>query len=103
MIRAATVIASQAVISAQTKSGTNEFHGSAYLFLRNESMNANSWINNYNGLARARNRNRTEGFTLGGPVYIPGKFNKEKNKPLSEGRCRGYPAVAIPQCGFSWA
>ncbi len=67
-------------ITIVTKSGTNEFHGSAYLFLRNEWMNANSWINNYNGLARSRNRNRTEGFTLGGPVYIPGKFNKDKNK-----------------------
>ena len=67
-------------ITIVTKSGTNEFHGSAYLFLRNEWMNANSWINNYNGLARARNRNRTEGFTLGGPVYIPGKFNTRKDK-----------------------
>src|SRR5207237_701745 len=61
-------------ITIVTKSGTNEFHGNAYLFLRNEWMNANSWINNYNGLARARNRNRTEGFVIGGPIFIPGKL-----------------------------
>jgi hypothetical protein len=63
-----------------TKGGSRDFHGGAYLFLKNEWMNANSWINNYNGLARARARNRTEGFQVGGPVYIPGKFNSSKDK-----------------------
>ncbi len=63
-----------------TKGGTKDFHGGAYLFIRNEWMNANSWINNYNGVARARNRNRTEGFQIGGPAYIPGKFNTSKDK-----------------------
>jgi len=67
-------------ITIVTKSGTRDFHGNAYLFLRNEWMNANSWINNYNGLPRARNRNRTEGFIIGGPVYIPGKFNTKRDK-----------------------
>ena len=43
-------------------------------------MNANSWINNYNDRARARSRNSTSGFTVGGPVYIPGVFNKKKDK-----------------------
>jgi len=57
-----------------TKGGTKDFHGGAYLFLRTSGMNANSWRNNYDGLARARNRNRTQGFQIGGPAYIPGKF-----------------------------
>ncbi|MCC7174340.1 MAG: TonB-dependent receptor [Bryobacterales bacterium] len=63
-----------------TKGGTKDFHGGAYIFLRNEWMNANSWTNNFNGLARARNRNRTQGFQVGGPAYIPGKFNTSKDK-----------------------
>jgi hypothetical protein len=67
-------------ITIVTRGGSNQFHGGAYLFLCNEWMNANSWINNYNGLPRARNRNRTEGFTIGGPAYIPGKFNRAKDK-----------------------
>ena len=63
-----------------TKGGTKDFHGGAYMFIKNEWMNANSWINNYNGIARARARNRTQGGQLGGPVYIPGKMNRNKDK-----------------------
>ncbi|HEY2011935.1 MAG TPA: TonB-dependent receptor [Bryobacteraceae bacterium] len=63
-----------------TKGGSRDFHGGAYIFIKNEWMNANSWTNNYSGLARARARNRTQGFNVGGPVYIPGKFNRNKEK-----------------------
>jgi hypothetical protein len=72
--------AAGANITIVTKGGAREFHGGAYLFLKNEWMNANSWINNYNGLPRARARNRTQGFNIGGPVYIPGKFNSGRDK-----------------------
>ncbi len=72
--------AAGANITVVTKSGTRDFHGGAYLFLQNEWMNANSWLNNYNGRARGRNRNRTQGFNIGGPVYMPGKFNSSKDK-----------------------
>jgi hypothetical protein len=67
--------ASGANITVVTKSGAKEFHGVGYEFYRNEWMNANTFTNNYAGLARPRNRNSTFGFNLGGPVYIPGKFN----------------------------
>src|SRR6266481_11398 len=63
-----------------TKGGTKDFHGGAYMFIKNEWMNANSWTNNYSGLARARARNRTQGFQVGGPAYIPGKMNRNKDK-----------------------
>src|SRR5450759_1803584 len=63
-----------------TKGGTKDFHGGAYMFIKNEWMNANSWTNNYSGLAKARARNRTQGFLIGGPVYIPGKMNRSKDK-----------------------
>jgi hypothetical protein len=48
----------------------------------NRRLNANSFTNNYGGLARPRNRNSTFGFNVGGPVYIPGKFNRNKEKLL---------------------
>jgi len=72
--------AAGANITIVTKSGTREFHGGTYIFIQNEWMNANSWINNYNNRPRARNRTRVQGFNLGGPVYIPGKFNTGKEK-----------------------
>ena len=67
-------------VNIVSKSGTKEFHGSAYWFKRHESFNANNFFNNRLGLARPLTRFNTLGGTLGGPVYIPGKFNKNKDK-----------------------
>jgi hypothetical protein len=72
--------ASASNITLVTKSGTRDFHGVGYEFYRNEWLNANTWINNYNGVSRPRARNSTFGFNLGGPVYIPSKFNRGKDK-----------------------
>src|SRR5712692_3541232 len=72
--------ASGANITVVTKSGAQNFHGVGYEFYRNEWLNANTFTNNYAGLARPRNRNSTFGFNVGGPVYVPGKFNRNKEK-----------------------
>lgn len=63
------------VINVVTKSGTNELHGSAFEFLRNPWLNANGFINNRQGRKRTGARIHQFGFTLGGPVYIPGLFD----------------------------
>jgi Carboxypeptidase regulatory-like domain/TonB-dependent Receptor Plug Domain len=60
-----------AQISVVTKSGTSDIHGSGYWFHRNEGMNANSWMNNRDNLPRKLFRFNDQGFTIGGPVYIP--------------------------------
>jgi Carboxypeptidase regulatory-like domain/TonB-dependent Receptor Plug Domain len=67
-------------INVVTKSGTQQFHGSAYWYVRNEAFNANSYFNKFNGQARPRYRFNTIGGTIGGPVYWPGHFNTAKNK-----------------------
>ncbi|MFN0107383.1 MAG: carboxypeptidase regulatory-like domain-containing protein [Blastocatellia bacterium] len=74
-----------AQISAVSKGGTKEFHGSFYAFRRHDGMNANTWINNRNStptnrINKPRLDQRDIGYTIGGPVYIPGKFNTEKDK-----------------------
>lgn len=56
------------VVSATIKSGTNNFHGDAWEFLRNNVLNANSWSNNFNDLPRAQQRWNMFGGTLGGPI-----------------------------------
>lgn len=71
---------SGAQIQVVTKSGTQDFHGTGYIFHRHEGLNANSWRNNIEGRPRQFYRYNFAGFNVGGPVYIPGKFNQDKNK-----------------------
>ena len=63
------------VMTFASKSGTNEFHGSAYDFLRNDAMDARGFF------ARTRSvyRQNDFGVTAGGPVVIP-KLYDGRNK-----------------------
>ena len=69
-----------AVINVTTKSGTTNFHGGAYYYLRNEDLNANDFFSNRLSEPRARYRYNTVGATLGGPIYGPGPFERLRNK-----------------------
>jgi hypothetical protein len=69
-----------AIMQVVTKSGSKDFHGGGYYFLRNEALNANDFFNNRNSLKRPRYRYSTVGATLGGPIYIPGHWNQDKSK-----------------------
>jgi hypothetical protein len=54
-----------------TRSGTNQLHGTAFEFLRNAKLNANSWANNRNGVKKTPSKNNQFGGALGGPLVIP--------------------------------
>jgi hypothetical protein len=70
-----------AVLTSVAKSGGRDFHGSGFFYARNYAMNANDALNNAVGQSRPQNKYYYPGFTLGGPVLIPGtKFNKDRNK-----------------------
>lgn len=60
------------VINVVTKSGSNKVHGTAYEFLRNPVLNANGFINNRQGRKRSGAKIHQFGYTLGGPIFIPG-------------------------------
>ena len=68
------------------KSGSADFHGTAFEYLRNNFFNANTWQRKQPGNSAAvRNhpagfRYNQYGWNLNGPVYIPGHWNKEKTK-----------------------
>jgi hypothetical protein len=63
-----------------TKSGTQEFHGNAFWVGQRDAWDANTWDRNRAGLAKTPHKYNAGGFTLGGPIYIPGKFNDNRQK-----------------------
>ena len=58
-----------------TRSGTNSFTGSGYYFQRRDKLNANTWFNNRNGVAKTKLKQDQAGFRVGGPIVIPGLFD----------------------------
>jgi hypothetical protein len=79
---------SGAQIRILTRSGGSQFHGSLYEYFRNDKLNANTWTRNHtpdipgllpNSSASPQRYNQF-GYNIGGPFYIPGKFNNDKNK-----------------------
>src|SRR6202044_1265368 len=59
----------------QTKSGTNQWHGTVFDYLRNGALDANDWFNDYFGTPEPALRQNDFGGTFGGPVRIPGLYN----------------------------
>ena len=57
------------VMSFNLKSGTNQFHGSAFLYGVNELFNANTWTNDATGAPKEKRRAWDYGFSLGGPIF----------------------------------
>src|ERR1051325_10667533 len=58
-------------ISLVTRSGTNQFHGSASEYFRNDALDANDWFGNANRLPKPKERQNLFGGVLGGPLYLP--------------------------------
>jgi hypothetical protein len=87
------------VVNIITRGGGREFHGTLYEFLRNDRLNANSFLNNANGRfgslgeipttdprfgkersPRPKLRYNNFGYLVSGPVFIPGLYNTEREK-----------------------
>jgi len=67
------------VINMTTKSGTNEFHGEVYGFLRNPYFNANPYTTQTTSRAPSERRQTQAGVLFGGPVILP-KLYHGRNK-----------------------
>jgi hypothetical protein len=87
------------VISVGLKSGTNQFHGSAFEYLRNDFFNANEWSNNFNGLPTPRQRWNEYGGTVGGPI----KRNQLFFFADYQGSRFDLPATSSPKTTFTTA
>ena len=64
------------VILTQTKSGTSQFHGTLWEFLRNDDLNAR----NYFATTIAPYKQNIFGFNVGGPVFIPKVYIRNRQK-----------------------
>ena len=62
-----------------SKSGTNQLHGTAYEFIRNNDFDANNWFSNRSGIANSIYKQNDFGATAGGPIWIP-KIIHGKNR-----------------------
>jgi hypothetical protein len=66
------------IVLITTKSGTSDFHGDAYEFIRNEFFNARNFFDQTKSAPLYRRNDF--GYTFGGPLFIPGVFNTKKDK-----------------------
>ncbi len=62
-------------VNVSTRSGTNQYHGTAYWYLRNDNLNANSFFNNRVGALKNEFKQNTYGASFGGPFWIPKLYN----------------------------
>src|SRR3954447_20042305 len=63
-------------VEVETKSGTNQFHGNVFEFLRNDAFNARPYFQN----SVPPYKKNDFGYTIGGPVFIPNLYNTDKKK-----------------------
>ncbi|MBZ5542872.1 MAG: carboxypeptidase regulatory-like domain-containing protein [Acidobacteriia bacterium] len=68
------------VVNAVTKSGSKDFHGSLYEFLRNDKLDAADFFLNASNGQKSKLRLNDFGFSVGGPFWIPGRYNMDRSK-----------------------
>ncbi|HEY8131593.1 MAG TPA: TonB-dependent receptor [Thermoanaerobaculia bacterium] len=100
-----------AVINVVTKSGTNDFHGSAFDFLRDRRFNANDYINSINDRPKGPYHFSQYGASLGGPIahdkhFFFANYDAQRNKQpnlviLGGGRIVTFPSDADSQRGLA--
>src|SRR5436190_15816791 len=94
-----------AVINIVTKGGTNQFHGGAFYFGRNDALNATDYFNNLNNIGKDKLRRNDFGYDLGGPIVKDKLFffwSQEWNRELrGAARSANVPTVAEKAGDFS--
>lgn len=70
-----------AVGSFAVRSGTNQWHGSAYEYIRNSALDATNWLAKHTGTTQKLSKKQNEfGATIGGPIILPHIYNgREKS------------------------
>jgi len=94
-----------AIVNITTKSGTNQLHGGAYYFGRNDALNATDFFNNQSGIKKDKLRRNDFGYDIGGPIKKDKFFfffSEEWNRELrGAARTANVPTVAEKAGNFS--
>ena len=64
-------------INLRTRAGTNRFRGRAFMFFRDDNLNANTWYNNSRNFPRLPFTEYIPGFTFSGPVIVPYLYKRK--------------------------
>ena len=92
------------VQSYSIKSGTSEFHGGAWEYFRNDSLDANGWNANHANQPKASFGRNQFGGMIGGPVVIPKVYNG-RNRTFFFGSFEelrdSYPGLTLGGSGFT--
>jgi hypothetical protein len=64
------------IVNIVTRGGTQQFHGDVYEYFRNDKLDARNFFANQRQGIRLNNF----GYTIGGPFYLPGKYNTARSK-----------------------
>ncbi len=67
-------------VNVATKSGTRDFHGTGWEYIRNEKLDANNFFTNLNGQPKPPLRFNVYGYNISGPVFIPKIYPKSKSR-----------------------
>ncbi len=94
---------SGASISVATRSGTSEYHGTGFFFLRNEALNSNEWFANAQKTPKPLIRMGQYGFEMGGPIkknktFFFGSYQESRidfTQPIDQ--TFGIPIVYTPE------
>ena len=78
-----------AQVSIVTRSGTNDFHGAIFDYVRNDVFDANDWFTNRSRLAKPPLRQNDFGGVFHGPILLP-RFGEGGRQPWYNGRNRSF-------------
>ena len=83
------------VVSVTSKSGGDKFHGEAYFYARNQVLNSNTWLNDYNKSPKQSGAWYYPGGNIGGPIPIP-HYKGKLFFWAGYGSLSSVPAVSTP-------
>lgn len=88
------------IANAVTKSGSDQWHGTGYYYLRNEVLDANTFQRNLQGISRPLDREVRPGFQVGGPIwpghlYASGAFERFQGRQRQDPQTFWFPTPAL--------